>query len=206
MGSICLNLKFLIGQRRLLIAHHARNVAGQCGLSASSPPTSRIITNAHFNARTASIKRLSLSNTKRKRRTLYYVLLAPESERRPRGGLSEIRSGVLVRRQAGSQTRPRLINGRFHCAAALPAFTLFLLQSETAWLSTGVWRPSLRDHQIQTCRVIHLPRGRYIYPVFGRFDATRGNRSWRLSGRGSWPRCSPGPWHSARSVSSASGR
>ena len=37
------------------------------------------------------------------------------------------------------------------------------------------------------------PPGRYIYPVFGRFDATRGNRSWRLSGRGSWPRCSPGP-------------
>src|SRR5215831_2423736 len=32
-----------------------------------------------------------------------------------------------------SQARQRLIDLRFHCAAALPIFASFFLQSETAW-------------------------------------------------------------------------
>ena len=66
-GDSCTSLSrvFLTGPRRLLTGRHARNATGQCGLSASGLPTSRIITNAPLNARTASIKRLSWSNTTR---------------------------------------------------------------------------------------------------------------------------------------------
>ena len=38
------------------------------------------------------------------------------------------------RKLAVSQVRPRLINGRSHCSAILPAFASLLLQSETTWL------------------------------------------------------------------------